>query len=169
MKGFVIAFIIGATMGLGLITSDMSNPAKVQNFLDFFGTWDASLAIVMAVGVAVTFVLYHVTRLMKHPFFADRFQFPHRTDIDLPLIIGPTLFGIGWGLAGMCPGPGLQSIVLAPKTAMYFVPALLIGLWIGRPHHRKARKKAAERGAAAGLVPGPIPHPAKAHVPKATT
>ncbi len=163
MKGFFIAFVMGATMGLGLLASDMSNPAKVQNFLDFFGTWDPSLAIVMASGIAVTFVLYNATRLMRHPFFADRFQFPHRTDIDMPLIVGPSLFGIGWGLAGMCPGPGLQSIVLSPQTALWFVPALLVGLWIGRPHHRKARKAAAERGEKAGLVPGPIPHPASAH------
>ncbi len=168
MKGLVIGFIIGATMGLGLIVSDMSNPAKVQNFLDFFGNWDPSLAIVMGVGVVVTFILYHVTRLMQRPLFADRFQFPHRTDIDLPLIIGPSLFGIGWGLAGMCPGPGLQSIVLSPGTALYFVPAMLVGLWIGRPHHRKVRKAAAERAAAAGLKPGPIPHPAAAHSPSAS-
>jgi hypothetical protein len=163
MKGFIVAFIMGSTMGLGLITSDMSNPAKVQNFLDFAGTWDPSLAIVMAAGIAVTFVLYQVTHLMKHPIFADRFQFPHRTDIDLPLIIGPSLFGIGWGLAGMCPGPGLQVIVLSPKTALWFVPALAVGLWLGRPHHRKARQQAAKRGEKAGLVPGPIPHPAEAY------
>ncbi len=163
MKGFFIAFVMGTTMGLGLLVSDMSNPAKVQNFLDFFGTWDASLAIVMAAGIAVTFVLYHLTRLMKRPLFADRFQFPHRTDIDLPLIVGPSLFGIGWGLAGMCPGPGLQVIVLSPSTAVWFVPAMLVGLWLGRPHHRKARKTAHARGERAGLVPGPVPHPASAH------
>ncbi len=163
MKGLLTGFVVGAVMGLGLLVSDMSNPAKVQNFLDFTGTWDASLAIVMGVGVAVTFVLFHLTRLMKRPLFADRFQFPHRTDIDLPLLVGPSLFGIGWGLAGMCPGPGLQSIVLSPATAIWFVPALLAGLWIGRPHHRKARHAATRRGEAAGLVPGPIPHPASAH------
>lgn len=163
MKGFFIAFIMGTTMGLGLIASDMSNPAKVQNFLDFMGNWDASLAIVMISGIVVTFVLYHVTRLIKRPLFAERFQFPHRTDIDLPLIVGPSLFGIGWGLAGMCPGPGLQVIVLSPSTAAWFVPALLVGLWVGRPHHRKARKAATERGERAGLEPRPIPHPASAH------
>ena len=155
MKGFLIGLGVGATMGLGLVVSDMSNPAKVQNFLDITGTWDASLAIVLGVGIVVTFLGYHLTRLMKHPVFADRFQFPHRTDIDLPLIIGPSLFGIGWGLAGMCPGPGLQTIVTSPKSAIWFVPMLLIGLWLGRPEHRKATKKATERGLAAGHVPGP--------------
>jgi len=160
MKGFLIGLGMGLIMGLGLVASDMSNPAKVQNFLDVAGTWDASLLIVLGVGIVVTFLGYHLTRLMKHPLFADRFQFPHRTDIDLPLIVGPSLFGVGWGLAGMCPGPGLQTVVTSPKSAIWFVPMLLIGLWLGRPYHRKARAKAAARGEAAGLKPGPIAHKA---------
>jgi uncharacterized membrane protein YedE/YeeE len=169
MKGFFIAFLVGTTMGLGLVTSNMSNPAKIQNFLDFTGTWDPSLAIVLIVGIAVTSLIFHIAHRMGHPLFAERLQFPHRTDIDLPLIIGPSLFGIGWGLAGLCTGPGLQSIILAPGTAIWFIPAMLVGLWLGRPHHRKAHKAATKRGEAAGLVPGPIPHPMSAHEPKEST
>lgn len=149
MTGFFAALLAGLTLGLGLSVSEMTNPQKVQNFLDLTGTWDPSLALVLASAVAVTFAGYRLTRLMKKPVFAKTFQFPHRTDIDLPLIGGAATFGIGWGLAGLCPGPGLESLVTAPSSAMWFVPALLTGLWIGRPTHRKARHRAAERVARA--------------------
>lgn len=150
MIGFFAALLAGLTLGLGLSVSAMTNTQKVQNFLDITGTWDPSLALVLASAVGVTFLGYRLTRLMMKPVFAENFQFPHRTDIDLPLVGGAVTFGIGWGLVGLCPGPGLESLVTAPGSAMWFVPALLAGLWVGRPTHRKARKHAAERVARAG-------------------
>jgi hypothetical protein len=145
MRDFFIALGVGLTLGLGLCVSSMTDPAKVQNFLDITGQWDPSLALVLASAVLVAFVGFRLTRLRQKPFFAEKFQFPHRTDIDLPLLIGPSLFGIGWGLVGLCPGPGLQVILTAPHSAVWFVPAMLAGLWIGRPAHRHARKRAANR------------------------
>lgn len=145
MAAILSALAMGLMLGLGLCVSSMTNPQKVLNFLDVAGPWDPSLLLVLGSAVCVAFAGFRLTRLMPGPLFAERFQFPHRTDIDFHLFVGPALFGIGWGLGGVCPGPGLQLIVTAPESAVWFVPALLVGLWIGRPHHRRARARAAER------------------------
>ena len=145
MAGFLPALAMGLTLGMGLCISSMTNPQKVLNFLDVAGAWDPSLLFVLGSAVTVAFVGFRLTRWMQRPVFADRFQFPHRTDIDFHLIIGPTLFGIGWGLGGVCPGPGLQLLLTAPASAVWFLPALFVGFWIGRPHHRRARANAAAR------------------------
>ena len=132
----LVQFAIGLLFGFGLIVSGMSNPAKVLNFLDvggiFAGTWDASLAFVMAGAVAVTFFGFsHVLKLGR-PFFAERFYVPTRNDVDPRIIVGPAIFGIGWGLAGFCPGPALTALGFGSASALTFVAAMCGGMVLAR-------------------------------------
>ncbi|QOZ70436.1 DUF6691 family protein [Bradyrhizobium arachidis] len=132
----LVQFAIGLIFGLGLIISGMSNPAKVLNFLDVggipAGTWDASLAFVMAGAVAVTFIGFsHVLKLPR-PFFAERFYVPARKDIDPRIVVGPAIFGIGWGLAGFCPGPALTALGFGSRSAFVFVAAMCAGMMLAR-------------------------------------
>jgi uncharacterized membrane protein YedE/YeeE len=132
----LIQFAIGLTFGLGLIISGMSNPAKVLNFLDIGGipggTWDASLAFVMAGAVAVTFIGFNRVLKLTRPFFAERFYVPTRNDIDRRIIVGPAVFGIGWGLAGFCPGPALTALGYGSASAFIFVAAMCVGMVLAR-------------------------------------
>lgn len=120
---------LGLLFGLGLIVSGMSNPAKVLNFLDLAGTFDPSLAFVMGGAVAVAFIGYRLVLAREKPLLAPRFQLPTRTDIDARLVVGPALFGIGWGLGGFCPGPAFTALGLAAPGTLAFVPAMLAGMW----------------------------------------
>ncbi len=126
------ALVAGIIFGLGLIVSGMTNPAKVLNFLDVFGNWDASLAFVMAGAIAVTFVGYRVLRGRAAPLFAKAFSWPTRTDINARLISGAALFGIGWGLIGLCPGPALTSATFGGIATAIFVAAMFAGMWAAR-------------------------------------
>jgi uncharacterized protein len=132
----LVQFAIGLIFGLGLVVSGMSNPAKVLNFLDLggigVGTWDPSLAFVMAGAVAVTSIGFSRVLKLAHPFFADRFHLPNRTDIDLRVVIGPAIFGIGWGLAGFCPGPALTALGFGSRSAVIFVAAMCAGMMLAR-------------------------------------
>ncbi|MGY8710203.1 YeeE/YedE thiosulfate transporter family protein [Bradyrhizobium sp. 18BD] len=132
----LVQFAIGLVFGLGLIISGMSNPAKVLNFLDVggiaAGTWDASLAFVMAGAVAVTFIGFKRVLKLARPFFAERFYVPTRTDIDPKIIVGPAIFGIGWGLAGFCPGPALTALGFGSISAFIFVAAMCAGMVLAR-------------------------------------
>lgn len=125
-----VHFAIGLIFGLGLVVSGMVNPAKVQNFLDIVGTWDPSLAFVMAGAVVVTFVGYRLA--WRTPMFDDQFHLPHNKLIDRPLVLGAAIFGIGWGLGGYCPGPALTSLSLIAPGTIVFVPAMLVGMWFAR-------------------------------------
>jgi uncharacterized membrane protein YedE/YeeE len=126
------AFISGTLFGLGLILAGMTDPLKVLAFLDVTGRWDPSLALVMvgAIGSAAMGFAYAGKR--RHTFLGDKLQLPERRDINTPLIVGSTLFGIGWGLAGYCPGPGVVGLWAASLPAAVFVIALFF--W-----HRSAR------------------------------
>ncbi|MET4232955.1 DUF6691 family protein [Bradyrhizobium sp. 482_C4_N1_1] len=132
----LIQFAIGLVFGIGLIVSGMSNPAKVLNFLDVAGipagTWDASLAFVMAGAVAVTFIGFSRVLKLARPFFADRFYLPTRKDIDPRIVAGPAIFGIGWGLAGFCPGPALTALGFGSASAFIFVAAMFAGMVLAR-------------------------------------
>ncbi|MDE5461929.1 DUF6691 family protein [Bradyrhizobium sp. CSS354] len=132
----LIQFGIGLVFGLGLIVSGMSNPAKVLNFLDVggipAGTWDASLAFVMAGAVAVTFIGFSRVLKLARPVFADRFYVPTRNDIDPRIIAGPAIFGIGWGLVGFCPGPALTALGFGSASAFIFVAAMCAGMVLAR-------------------------------------
>ena len=124
--------LCGLIFGIGLVVSGMSNPAKVLNFLDLAGTWDPSLAFVMAGAVAVTFAGYKLTQARQHPFFADTFHMPTTRDIDARLLAGAACFGLGWGLGGYCPGPAVTALALGAKGTLIFVPCMLLGMWAAR-------------------------------------
>ena len=110
----------------------MSDPAKVLNFLDLFGTWDPSLAFVMGGAVLVAFVGFRVVLNRPAPAFSDVFHLPTKSDVDGQLLTGAGLFGIGWGLGGFCPGPALTALPLMSTGILAFFPALVIGMWAAR-------------------------------------
>jgi hypothetical protein len=126
-----VNFLIGLMFGLGLILAGMVDPAKVQNFLDIAGSWDPSLAFVMAGAIAVTSSGYWLVRRLRAPLLESAFQFPTRHDIDAQLVVGAVLFGVGWGLGGLCPGPALTALPLAAPGTLAFVPAMLAGVVAG--------------------------------------
>ncbi|MEE4209330.1 MAG: DUF6691 family protein [Parvularcula sp.] len=129
MKEKLSAFLIGCLFGGGLIVSGMTNPLKVQNFLDLFGLWDPSLALVMGGALVVTFAGFALIRRRKEPpAFAETFAFPTATQIDRRLVLGSLLFGMGWGLAGLCPGPGIAVMGIAPQEGVFFLGGLLGGM-----------------------------------------
>lgn len=130
MRG-VFGFLSGLVFGLGLVISGMANPAKVLNFLDIAGEWDPSLAFVLAGAAAATFIGYRLAWRRPQPLLADRFELPSSTAIDRPLLGGAAVFGIGWGISGYCPGPALTALPLFAPGTLAFVPAMLVGLWLG--------------------------------------
>jgi uncharacterized membrane protein YedE/YeeE len=132
----VFQFVIGLIFGLGLLLSGMSDPAKVLNFLDLAairsGTWDPSLAFVMAGAVAVTFVGFKWVLRRPRPLFAEKFHLPTKQELDLRIISGPAVFGVGWGLAGFCPGPAMTALGFGSAAAVTFVTAMMAGMWLAR-------------------------------------
>jgi uncharacterized membrane protein YedE/YeeE len=122
----------GLVFGVGLVLSGMADPAKVMNFLDVAGTWDPSLAFVMGAAVLVTAAGYRLVMGRGKPLFEVTFFVPTSSDIDLRLVGGAALFGIGWGLAGFCPGPALTSLALGSDGTVVFVAAMIAGMWAGR-------------------------------------
>lgn len=124
--------LVGLIFGIGLIVSGMANPAKVLNFLDLTGTWDPSLAFVMGGAVLVTLVGYWLTLRRSAPLFDTQFHVPPVSQIDASLIWGSALFGIGWGLGGLCPGPALVALPLMALGALAFVPAMIVGIAVAR-------------------------------------
>ena len=125
------AAISGIIFGIGLALAGMLNPAKVAGFLDIFGLWDPSLMLVMAGGIAVNSVGYFLFLRSGKPLFASSFSLPEARQIDKKLIIGSVLFGVGWGLAGLCPGPVVASIGLDPLSILPFLAVMLAGLKLG--------------------------------------
>jgi hypothetical protein len=127
MTRVLSALLCGLVFGAGLAISGMVNPAKVLGFLDITGQWDPSLTLVMAGGVAVFAVGFRLIQRGPKPMFAEKFEIPTRRDIDPKLVIGAVLFGIGWGLAGFCPGPALTSLAFGLTKVYVFVGAMLAG------------------------------------------
>ena len=132
MLRIALSLIAGLIFGLGLVIGGMADPAKVQNFLDVAGTFDPSLAFVMGGAVAVTFVGYRLVFREHSPLFAEQFHLPTAKELDPRILIGSTLFGIGWGLSGFCPGPAITSLPLMAKGTLIFVPAMLAGVGLAR-------------------------------------
>jgi hypothetical protein len=120
--------LAGLVFGIGLAISQMTNPAKVLGFLDLFGDWDPSLALVMGGAMAVTTLGYFLVWKRTKPVFADTFQVPTNTKIDRPLIIGAVLFGAGWGLVGLCPGPAIAGLFIGGWPLLVFLGAMLSGM-----------------------------------------
>lgn len=127
-----VQFLAGLLFGLGLVVSGMADPAKVLNFLDLAGTWDPSLAFVLAGATGTTFVGYRLVLARRRPLFAPAFQLPTATRIDGRLLTGAAIFGVGWGLAGFCPGPAVTSLALGAPGTLAFVPAMLVGIAAAR-------------------------------------
>jgi len=128
MARTLVAFLSGLLFGLGLVVSRMIDPAKVLAFLDLAGRWDASLAFVMAGAVLFAGGGFRLARGRAAPFLDDRFRSPECHAIDRPLVMGALLFGVGWGLAGFCPGPALTALSLGPFEPLVFVSAMLAGM-----------------------------------------
>lgn len=143
MKTAITAFAAGLVFGLGLILSGMGNPAKVQNFLDFFGHWDPSLGLVMGGAIAVGLVAFTWAKrraARRLPaLLGEPMQLPTATAIDRRLLTGAALFGAGWGLAGFCPGPALMNLATLQPEVWLFVAAMLVGMGL---QHAWTRRQA---------------------------
>lgn len=124
------ALLSGALFAGGLALSGMTRPEKILGFLDVFGQWDPSLLFVMAGAVTTYALLFRLSLRRSMPLFADSFRLPTRTQIDRPLVLGAVLFGVGWGLAGYCPGPALCSLATGRGEAFLFVGAMLVGMML---------------------------------------
>jgi hypothetical protein len=128
MKTILAAFLCGLVFSAGLVISGMTETQKIKGFLDIFGDWDPSLAIVMAAAIVVTFLGYMVALRRSAPVFAARALWPTRKDIDTPLVAGAMMFGIGWGLIGFCPGPAIVDLSTGAAPVILFVVAMAIGM-----------------------------------------
>ena len=128
MKQILVALVAGALFGAGLAFSGMADPARVQGFLDLFGRWDPTLAFVMGGAMIPMALAWIVQRRLDKPFADAHFSLPGTSLIDRKLVIGAVLFGAGWGISGLCPGPGLADLAINPLPALAFVAALLAGM-----------------------------------------
>lgn len=126
------ALMIGLVFGAGIALSGMINPAKVLNFFDVAGNWDPSLAFVMGGALIVTAIGYRLVLKRQGPLFDTRFHLPARRDIDLPLLAGAGLFGVGWGIAGFCPGGSIPALGLGEPAALIFVASMICGIAVTR-------------------------------------
>ena len=132
MARLITALIIGAVFGIGLAISCMFNPSKVGGFLNIFGDWDPSLTFVMGGGVLLNAIGHRFVMKRKAPIQCAAFSMPTSTNIDKPLVIGSVIFGIGWGLAGLCPGPVVASLLLNGQAMLPFFGLMIAGLLVGR-------------------------------------
>lgn len=122
----------GLLFGAGLTVSGMTDPERVRGFLDIFGKWDPTLVFVMGGAVIVMAIAWRIRARLARPVFGEKFSLPDRTDLDARLLVGSALFGIGWGLAGLCPGPAIASLALSPMKVAPFVIAMLAGMMAQR-------------------------------------
>lgn len=132
MPALALALLTGLVFGTGIALSGMINPAKVLNFFDVAGTWDPSLAFVMGGALIVTAIGYRFVLKSPRPLFDHQFHLPTRKDIDMPLLAGSAVFGIGWGIAGFCPGGSIPALGLMQADALIFVAAMIAGIAITR-------------------------------------
>ena len=126
----LVSLFCGIIFGIGLVISQMINPAKVLGFLNLFGEWDPSLAFVMIGALIVSSPLFHLFKNKEKPIFSTSFPISENKEIDKRLIIGSILFGAGWGLVGLCPGPAISSIALFNVSSVTFVFSMFIGFYI---------------------------------------
>ena len=140
------SLLAGLVFGVGLIVSGMANPAKVLGFLDLTGAWDPSLALVMAGAIGISFFAFLFAKKRSHSLMGADMKLPTGRSIDRRLVIGSTLFGIGWGVAGFCPGPGLVALGMGEVKALIFVAAMLAGMAVFELFEN--RRSAGQRAAA---------------------
>lgn len=132
LRQALAALLSGLVFGLGLAIAGMTDPRKVLGFLDLAGDWDPSLLLVLGSAVIVAALGYHWVRCKPAPLFDQQFWLPENTRIDTPLVVGALLFGVGWGIAGYCPGPAIATLAYANRELLVFLPALLLGQWLHR-------------------------------------
>ena len=132
MRNLLPALAVGVIFGGGLVLSDMVNPARVQAFLDVAGTWDPTLVFVLGAALIPSALAYFVHRRMTRPLLADQFLIPQNRALDKQLLLGAAVFGIGWGMAGFCPGPAIAGLVLGIWQVWLFVAAMLAGMLLHR-------------------------------------
>jgi uncharacterized membrane protein YedE/YeeE len=126
----IASLVSGIVFGLGLTISEMINPAKVLGFLDLFGNWDPSLMFVMIGALVVSSPMFHLIKKKEKPIFAEKFNYSNNKVIDNKLVIGSVLFGAGWGLGGLCPGPAISSIALLNIYSVTFVISMFVGFYL---------------------------------------
>ena len=151
--GIVIA---GLLFGLGLAVSEMTHAGKVLGFLDVAGNWDPSLMFVLGGAVGVAIVAFRFILKRPVPMLEDRFHLPTVKDIDVPLVLGAAIFGVGWGISGYCPGPGVALLAAPNWEAWVFLPAVLLGVFL---------HKALTASAGDGVAPLLRPQPGKGELP----
>ena len=132
MSRMLIALVSGLLFGAGLAYSGMSDPARVQAFLDLFGNWDPTLAFVMGGAIVPMAFAWMIKSRLSSPLAAPTFDLPGTSKLDRPLAIGAVLFGMGWGIAGLCPGPALADLAIAPVAVLPFVAAMFAGMMAHR-------------------------------------
>jgi uncharacterized membrane protein YedE/YeeE len=150
MTALLAAFFSGITFALGLGIAGMTRPGKVLAFLDVTGAWDPSLALVMVGAIATHALLLRPILARRTPLLVPRFAMPSRRDFDAPLVVGAALFGVGWGLAGFCPGPAVTSLVGGHREPLLFVAAMIAGMAL---HELALRLARTPREAQQGRLP----------------
>ena len=125
----LVAFVAGSLFGIGLFLSGMTDTSKVQGWLDLFGNWDPTLAFVMGGAMIPMFIAWKFTDGRK-PIYAENFPARNQSKVDRDLILGSVLFGVGWGLAGLCPGPAIASLGFGGAQSALFVLSMLVGMWL---------------------------------------
>lgn len=141
MKNNLAAFIVGIIFALGLGLSGMTRPEKVIGFLDIFGAWDASLAYVMAGAIAVHAVAYRLIRRRDSPLFSKEFYLPNAKELSPSLIVGAFIFGVGWALAGYCPGPAITSLASFQFRPLIFVASMISGMILFRMYQAAINRR----------------------------
>jgi len=143
------AFFVGLLFGIGLLLSGMTDPGKVQGFLDLAGAWDPSLALVMGGAIAVGVIAFRLAGQRASPLLGGAMHLPAERGVDQRIVIGGLLFGIGWGLAGFCPGPGIVSMASGESKGLVFVLAMLAGMALFEGFERLSRQGKSPTGATA--------------------
>jgi uncharacterized membrane protein YedE/YeeE len=143
MKRLSLAFLAGALFVAGLALGGMTQPRKVRAFLDVTGRWDPSLAFVMLGAVGTYALLYRLSRRRAAPWYGEAFSLPAQRGIDGRLVLGAVLFGVGWGLVGLCPGPAVAALATGSGRVLVFMAALLLGMWLVR-FRSAAREQSAD-------------------------
>lgn len=137
-RSYAVAALAGLLFALGLGISGMTQQVKVLSFLDLAGQWDPSLALVMVSAIGVHAIARRFVHRRKAPLFGDKFHLPHASDLDVKLLGGAALFGVGWGLGGFCPGPGLVSVVTGAAAPLVFIGAMTAGMLVQHQVFKKA-------------------------------
>lgn len=144
MQRIVLAGIIGLIFGTGIALSGMANPAKVLNFFDITGAWDPSLLLVMGAALAVTAIGYFFVLRRDRPVLEAKFHLPTSRKIDLPLVAGSAIFGVGWGISGFCPGGAIPALGLGEASAWAFVGSMLAGIFAARTVRQALEQRATQ-------------------------